>query len=213
MRRSTAVRRLGTIAQRAQSTCRLWEADRGLVAVYAYGSVLDPTAEDGSVDVVQIVLVVNEPPGSVTWGSRPPAYAGLEYVLELDKAPVDWCFRSAGAPLGNHRIDRPLRIWSRETGVDEAALAALADGTADALREARPRPPVLARHLAEELEATQAWLREVRDRYWQRTWRRDHHGAGSYPENHLWDAVDGYLDLLDAVASEAPANPDDAAHD
>ena len=203
MRRSTAVRRLRTIAERAQSICRLWAPDEGLVAVYAFGAVLDPTAEDGSVDVVQIALVVDEPPATVTWGCRPPGYAGLGYVLELEKSPVDWCFRSAAAPLGNHRIDRPLRIWSRTTGVEEAALVALADGTADALREPRPRPPVLARHQAEELDAAQAWLREVRDRYWERTWRRDHHGAGSYPENHLWDAVDGYLDLLAAVAEGA----------
>lgn len=208
MRRSTAVRRLRTLAERAQSTCRLWDPTEGLVAVYAYGAVLDPTTDDGSVDVVQVALVVSEPAEAVTWGSRPPAYAGLGYVLELESAPVDWCFRSAAAPLGNHRIDRPLRIWSRSTGVEEAALAALADGTFDALREPRPRPPVLRRHLAEELAAAEARLREVRDTYWQRGWRHDHHGAGTYPEHHLWDAVEGYLDLLDAVADRAPASRD-----
>lgn len=210
MRRSTAVNRLRTIAERAQSTCRLWQPDQGLVAVYAYGAVLDPTSDDGSVDVVQIVLVVNEPPHEVPWGSRPPAYAGLGYVLELEKAPIDWCFRSAAAPLGNHRIDRPLRIWSRAGGVEDAALTALAAGTVDALREPRPRAPVLRRHLAEELAAAEARLREVRDRYWQRAWRHDHHGAGTYPENHLWDAVEGYLDLLDAVAAGHSDVADDA---
>jgi hypothetical protein len=212
MRRSTAVRRLRTIAERAQRTCALWEPGEGLVAVHAYGSVLDPGEDDGSVEVVQVAFVVNEPPEAVTWGCRPPAYAGLAYVLELEKAPVDWCFRSADAPVGNHRIDRPLQIWSRRSGVEEAALTALAAGDAEALREPRPRPRVLQRHLAEELAAAEVRLRDVRDRYWQRGWRHDHHGAGSYPENHLWDAVHGYLDLLDAVASAAPERGDGTPH-
>ena len=29
-------------------------------------------------------------------------------------------------------------------------------------------------------------------------WRSDHRGIGVYPENHLWDAVHAYLDLLRA---------------
>lgn len=29
---------------------------------------------------------------------------------------------------------------------------------------------------------------------------RSHRGDGRYPEDHLWQAVDGYLDLLDASA-------------
>jgi hypothetical protein len=201
VRRSTAVRRLGIIARRCQRICDLWAPGQGLVAVHAFGTVLDSGEDDGSVEVVQVALVVNEPPELVPWGARPPAYAGLPYVLELDKAPVDWCFRSSAAPIGNHRVDRPLRIWSRAEGVDEQSLAALAVGQAEALREPRPRPPVFKRHLREELAAAQARLGDIRDRYWQRAWRSDHHGADSYPENHLWDAVHGYLDLLDAVAA------------
>ena len=34
---------------------------------------------------------------------------------------------------------------------------------------------------------------------WGFDWRRDHRGLGSYPENHLWAATDGYLDLLEAA--------------
>jgi hypothetical protein len=219
MRHSTAVRRLRAVAERTQRTCSLWEPGQGLVAVYTYGSVLDPVEEDRSVEVVQIALVINDPPERATWGARPPAYAGLPYVLELEKAPVDWCYRSASAPIGNHRVDRPLRIWSRESGVEEAALAALAAGDAEALREPRPRPPVLRRHLAEELATAAAHLREVRDRYWQRSWRGDHYSAGTYPENHLWDAVHGYLDLLDGVGAMPVAvsaelgGPDEVAPD
>lgn len=210
MRRATAVRRLRTIAERCQQVCGLWEPGAGLVAVHAFGAVLDTDGDDGSVEVVEVALVVNDPPEAVTWCARPPAYTGLPYVLELEKAPVDWYYRSASGPVGNHRIDRPLRIWSRPDGVDEAALAALAAGSADPLREPRPRPAVRRRQLGEELAAAAEHLRRVRDRYWQRGWRADHHGAGTYPENHLWDAVQGYLDLVDAEAALRPGVVEDS---
>ncbi|GAA1971728.1 hypothetical protein GCM10009754_52610 [Amycolatopsis minnesotensis] len=60
----------------------------------------------------------------------------------------------------------------------------------------------LLRLAAEDLQASLAQLREVRDGYWDRGWRREHRGLGRYPENYLWDAVEGYLDLLDATAGE-----------
>jgi hypothetical protein len=42
----------------------------------------------------------------------------------------------------------------------------------------------------------------VRDRHWDDLdWRRSHHRDGRYPEDQLWQAVDGYLDLLDASTS------------
>jgi len=34
--------------------------------------------------------------------------------------------------------------------------------------------------------------------YWDHRWRSAHRGSGTYPENHLWDAIHGYLDLLEA---------------
>jgi hypothetical protein len=33
--------------------------------------------------------------------------------------------------------------------------------------------------------------------YWDYDWRRANRG-GRYPEHELWEAVQGYLDLLDA---------------
>jgi hypothetical protein len=39
---------------------------------------------------------------------------------------------------------------------------------------------------------------------WDHDWRREHRGYGRYPENDLWDAVEGYLDLLDASRSSDP---------
>ena len=46
-----------------------------------------------------------------------------------------------------------------------------------------------------------AHLREVHGKYWDRDWRREHRGYGRYPENELWEAVGGFLDLADASRS------------
>jgi hypothetical protein len=208
MRRATAVRRLRTIAERCQQVCDLWEPEAGLVGVQAFGAVLDPVDEDGSIEVIQIALVVNEDPDEVTWCYRPPRFSGLPYVLDLEKAPVDWYYRPAARLVSNHRIVRPLPIWSRPAGIHEAALAALGGGGAeelDQLREPAPRPAVLHRQLAEELATAAAHLQRVRDQYWARGWRKAHHAAGTYPENYLWDAVYGYLDLLEAAGRTPPA--------
>lgn len=38
--------------------------------------------------------------------------------------------------------------------------------------------------------AALAHLREVRDKYWDHDWRREHRGYGRYPENDLWEAAE-----------------------
>jgi hypothetical protein len=48
-------------------------------------------------------------------------------------------------------------------------------------------------------------LRSVRDSYWDYDWRRKNRRGGRYPEHELWEAVEGYLDLLDAP--ESPRDP------
>ena len=46
--------------------------------------------------------------------------------------------------------------------------------------------------------ATLTHLRRLEAGYWERDWRNTHRESAVYPENHLWDAVHGYLDLLTA---------------
>jgi hypothetical protein len=36
--------------------------------------------------------------------------------------------------------------------------------------------------------------------YWDREWRADHKGLGWYPEDHLWRAAHGYLDVMRGLA-------------
>jgi hypothetical protein len=40
--------------------------------------------------------------------------------------------------------------------------------------------------------------RSVHANYWDYDWRRANRGGGRYPEHELREAVEGYLDLLDA---------------
>ncbi|UWP82901.1 hypothetical protein Dfulv_00885 [Dactylosporangium fulvum] len=65
-----------------------------------------------------------------------------------------------------------------------------------------PAPTDAEQHeqLTVELAASLAHLRRVDANYWERGWRPAHRGFGIYPENHLWDAVHGYLDLLAATS-------------
>jgi len=212
MRHATAVRRLRAIAERCRQVCGLWDLTEGLVGVHAFGPVLDPAGEHGgSLDVVQIAMVVAADPEQVAWCSRPPGYAGLGYVLELEKAPIDWYFRPEALPVGNHLIVRPLLIWDRAAGVAEKELTALAAGQADPLRARQPRPDVLHRQLSQELATSLEYLERVRDGYWERGWRSDHKTLATYPEHHLWDAVHGYLDLRQAVEAGPGALPDPEA--
>ena len=39
---------------------------------------------------------------------------------------------------------------------------------------------------------------------WERIWRSANRGLGIYPERHLWNAVHGYLSLLDATSAARP---------
>jgi len=81
---------------------------------------------------------------------------------------------------------------------------ALAAQRAEPFRLAEPSAAEEAEQFEVELAASATYLRYVRDRYWDdQRWRREHRGDGRSPENHLWDAVDGYLDLLDGRRRDA----------
>ena len=176
------------------------DAETDLVSVYAYGAVLDEPGAD--LEVVHIACVVDLPAADVPWGVEPPWCSSLAYLLELEKAPVVWRWRSAEWPVWNHAIRRPMAVWTVD-GVHGEALDALAGRRADSFRLAEPDVAERAEQAERELAVSAAHLRSVRDRYWDdRGWRREHRGNGRYPEHHLWDAVDGYLDLLDAGGRE-----------
>jgi hypothetical protein len=194
MRYATAVRRLHTVAEDCDRVNGLLE-EGFLAAVYAYGPVLDGNTTD--LPIVHVAFAVRLPAEELPWGVEPPGCAGLAHLLRLDKAPVTRRWRPAAHPVWNHEIRRPLQIWT-PGGTNTAALKALAAGHAQNLRMPAPSPEEEAARYKWELALSFTHLRAVRDRYWDdREWRRVHHGDGRRPEEHLWQAVDGYLDLLD----------------
>jgi hypothetical protein len=203
MRRKTAIKHLRALAERCDTAHRPLD-EPALAEVYAYGDILEPGIAE--VDWVKVALVLDLPPDEVTWLALPSVHVWLTHHLGLDKVPVVAVRRPAVWPVWNHDIRRPLQFWSYEGGTDDAALAALADGDAESLRLPAPSREEEAEQLAAELEACLDHLRHVQGSFHDREWRAAHKGLGIYPNDHLWHAVEGYLDLLDANR-RPPATP------
>lgn len=200
MHHNTAVRRLRTIAEDCDKIGSMFDCEDGLVAVYVFGPVLDQPDKDH--DAVHVALVMGLPADELPWSVETPGCTSLAHLLRLDKAPVLRRWRPAEWPVANHEIRRPMPIWSRQNGVQTAALDALAGRRAEPFRLTDADDDKLAEQISRELEMSTEHLRAVRDRYWDDVdWRRSQRRDGRYPEDHLWQAVDGYLDLLDASTS------------
>jgi hypothetical protein len=200
VRRQTAVRRLRTIAERCQRASSLWDDEPLLLAAYAFGPVLESAAE---VDAVDLAFVLSLPAEELPWFAEPQSLLGLPSLLEIDKAPVRWYWRPSVWPVANHLIHRPLRVWSPD-GPDETALDALERGQAEHLRMPSPNAEQQREQVSVELAASLSHLRDVEAGFRERDWRSAHKGSGIYPEDHLWNAVHGYLDLLAASGQQQP---------
>lgn len=200
MKRTTAIRRLRTIAESCDHARPLWENEPTLVAAYAFGMVLDP--EIAELPGVDVAFVLDLPAEELPWGARPQSCLGLVSLLRLDKAPVNWFWRPSVWPVWNHKIRRPLLFWSPD-GSDDEALDGLSSGDVERLRLPAPSREDEAEQLVVELDASLTYLRRVRDEFWERDWRQENRGFGVHPEDHLWNAVDGYLDLHDAVRAQS----------
>jgi hypothetical protein len=123
---------------------------------------------------------------------------GFAATVGIDKYPCEWYSRPALWPVWNHCIRGPVRFWSL-AGPDEPILDALGERRLGDLHRLIPSAAEEAEQLQEELAASLGHLQRVDAAYWEREWRRDHKGLGIYPEDHLWRATHGYLDLLAAT--------------
>jgi hypothetical protein len=202
MRHRRAVEKLRILAETCERVKLLWfDTEPFLRAVYAFGAVLDGS---DPLDAVQVAVAINLPPEEVPWESTPDGADWLAEELRLSKGGFQYFWRSYLDPVWNHYIRGPVRIWSVDGGPDEQALAALAARDSGLLNRLVPDPVDERLQLRDDLDAALAHLREVRDRYWDQDWRREHRGYGRYPENELWEAVEGFLDLVDASRSSKP---------
>jgi hypothetical protein len=191
VRFDTAVDRLRKIAEACSDVSRYRD---DLCAAYAFGDIL--TGAD--VEVVQVALAVDLPPEELPWCTEPADLRGLAEVLRLDRAPVRWAWRPTGEPVANHAIVGPVRFWSRADGPDDEVFELLRARRLDDLPRESVEVEAVAQQLARDQQRALRHLRAVTDRYWEPSWRRAHKGSGVYPEDHLWRAVQGYLDLLEA---------------
>lgn len=208
MRYSRAVSKLRQLAEECDQIVHLAAEDEDpfLVAMYAFGDVLEGS---DPIEVVEVAGVIRLSPEEVTWGSSPRGTEWLADRLRLGKGNFTYYWRSYLDPVWNHYIRSPVRIWSRD-GIDEHALAALAGRRFSELKRLTPDPVDERLQLRDDLDAALSHLRDVHGSYWDQEWRREHRGFGRYAENELWDAVEGYLSLLNA-SRPAPAADSDSA--
>jgi hypothetical protein len=194
MKWSTGVHHV-EIAARACADMAEVAASQGWCRVthlWATGTIVGPPTE---LEWVTIALSVDLPARQVPWWSIPPGANGWADRTRLSKYPLLKWWRSAHAPVWNHRIVRPLLVWDQAAGVHGGALEALRDGRGAAVGLPGPTAEQLAARLEEELAIGMAALvarnREYEDRRWGR-------GRLEPTADALWHATDGYLDLLAA---------------
>jgi hypothetical protein len=195
MRYKRAVEKLQLLAEGCERIGKWphWD-DPFLVEMYAFGDVLDGV---DPLETVKVAGVIRLLPEEVPWNSSPHGTEWFADELRLSKGGFEYWWRSYLDPVWNHYIRSPVRIWSHD-GVDEAALAALAERRFSDLNRLTPDPVDARLQVRDDLDTAMRRLRVVHGSYWDDKWRREHRGMGRYPEHELWDAVEAYLDLLDA---------------
>jgi hypothetical protein len=163
-----------------------------VTSLWTFGEVLD-TQDD--LDWLRVVLAVDLPVKEVAWWCPPVGAEHWSNATRLSKNPVVPMWRSTRAPLWNHHIRRPLLIWDEFGNPEESAgiLAALRDGTAEALRQLAPTPAELASRLEAELAVSLQALKAATETYDQ---RRFSPGKLRPVADALWQATAGYLDVL-----------------
>lgn len=200
MKFTTAVARLEGMAQVATERLRLRDTDIGwpLEELWVAGELLDgpETLKAGSV-----VLVLDVPAGELPWLALHPAGEWVGSELRLGKLPFRWCYRPAMWPAWNPEHRRVARFWSAKGGLDETVVETLRRRHVDRLPVVEPSVPQLTEQLETELDVSRRHLREVLDHYWDRDWRRAHKRFDESPEDDLWRAARGVVEIEDALAT------------
>jgi hypothetical protein len=129
MKWSTAVGHVRRLAEQCAEMAELPASYQALPvsALWAVGDVLG-TPRD--LDWVKVALIVDLPVSEIPWFSTPDGAERWSEATRLSKNPVGVWWRSAHAPVWNHRIVRPVLIWDTVSGMREDALAPCEMGTA-----------------------------------------------------------------------------------
>lgn len=195
MKWTRAVHHLETLAQTcAEMTTRPRSIfPLRVTELWAAGDILGAVRD---LDWVTVALVVDLPVDDVPWLGEPTGSQHWASATRLAKNPVVPRWRSASAPVWNHRIDRPALLWNEKDGIAEATLAALLDGRSEDVRLPAPTEDERRARLDDELAVSLRALRAATADYEDRRWRP---GKLEPVADALWRAGDGYLDILDAV--------------
>jgi hypothetical protein len=203
MKHSTAMSRLTDVCDGLDRS-REWP-DSSVTSAFVFGAFLDA---DADLDRVELALVVAEPPEAVPWMSRPAHLEALAAILRFTKLPLSWRWRPAEWPVWNHQIDCAVRMWSAADGRDQGTLDALAGHQLDVVTvETSASDEELLAELLIERDVGRRHLAFVTESFYDRDWRREHRGDGVHPEDHLWWATAGFLDLDDAIRRLDPSTP------
>lgn len=195
MKWTRAVHHLETLAQTcAEMTTRPRSIfPLRVTELWAAGDILGAVRD---LEWVTVALVVDLPVDDVPWLGEPTGSQHWASATRLAKNPVVPRWRSASAPVWNHRIDRPALLWNENDGIAEATLAALLDGRGEDVRLPAPTEDERHARLDDELAVSLRALRAATADYEDRRWRP---GKLEPVADALWRAGDGYLDILDAV--------------
>jgi hypothetical protein len=118
---------------------------------------------------VTVAFAVDLPPDDVAWWTEPQGAHHWANATRLNKNPVLAWWRSAHAPVWNHRIVRPALVWDAE-GVRDDVLNALREGRGEDVRTAGPTENDLTRRLQDELAVSRKALIAATEEYERRRW-------------------------------------------
>ena len=161
--------------------------------LWTYSDVL--TGHD-DLGFLRVVLVVDLPVDDVAWLCPPAGSEHWSNATRLSKSPIVASWRSMRAPVWNHRIRRPLRIWDESAGFISETLSALRAGTAESLRLPEPTPAEMKARVEAELATSHRALDRAAANYEE---RRFSPGSLEPAADSLWHAAQGYLDVLAAI--------------
>jgi hypothetical protein len=161
--------------------------------LWAVGDVL---GEPRDVTWVTAVLCVDLPAVDVPWLCRPQGADLWADLTRTSKNPVDVWWRSTRAPVWNHRITRPLMIWSRAGGIREDALTSIREGRGAAAGIPDPSKDEFVARMDNELQTSLAELQRRTEQY-----ETEHTSRLGVRADALFAAAYGYLDVLAAQPS------------
>lgn len=194
MKWSTALRNLRDLAEAVTDLAESPAAKFSLpvTELWAARTIIGAPRDD--IDAVTVAVVVDLPVAEVAWLTKPNGADHWANLTRVAKQPVIVLWRSAHAPVWNHWLDRPARFWDRETGVAEETLRALSEGRGEDVRLDAPSPEELRARVQADLAVSLDALRARTKEYEERRWSP---GKLTAVSDALWEASNGYLDLLD----------------